>query len=272
MELYQGILLGILQGITEFLPVSSSGHLVLGQHFFNLTEPMLAFDISVHMGTLAAIVIVFFKDIKKISISVYKAIFAKSDIKFFLLIITGCIPTAIIGFIIQIWEDVIFSSILLVGFMLIVTGCILWLTRHKQKPVDEQSMDISNFSFKSAFFIGVCQGIAVIPGISRSGATISAGLFAGLDRKMAAKFSFLLSIPAIIGAELLQLIGSLGSVNQPVIMTNITFFGTLASFITGYIALIILLKIVNNGKLHLFAPYCWVAGISVIIYDLTSLL
>ncbi|MCD4742497.1 MAG: undecaprenyl-diphosphate phosphatase [Desulfobacteraceae bacterium] len=275
MELYQGILLGILQGITEFLPVSSSGHLVLGQHFFNLTEPMLAFDISVHMGTLAAIVIVFFKDIKEIGISVYKAIYAKSDIKFFLLIITGCIPTAIIGFIIQIWEDVIFSSILLVGFMLIVTGCILWLTRHKQKPMKEQSMDISNFSFKSAFFIGVCQGIAVIPGISRSGATISAGLFAGLDRKMAAKFSFLLSIPAIIGAELLQLIGSLnslGSVNQPVIMTNITLFGTLSSFITGYIALIILLRIVNNGKLHLFAPYCWVAGIAVIIYDLTSLL
>lgn len=275
MGLYQGILLGILQGITEFLPVSSSGHLVLGQHFFNLTEPMLAFDISVHMGTLAAIVIVFFKDIKEISISVYKAIFAKSDIKFFLLIITGCIPTAIIGFIIQIWKDVIFSSILLVGFMLIVTGCILWLTRHKQKPIEEQNMDISSFSFKSAFFIGVCQGIAVIPGISRSGATISAGLFAGLDRKMAAKFSFLLSIPAIIGAELLQLIGSLdslGSVSQPVIMTNITFFGTLASFITGYIALIILLKIVNNGKLHLFAPYCWVAGISVIIFNLTSLL
>jgi undecaprenyl-diphosphatase len=269
MEIYQGILLGIIQGLTEFLPVSSSGHLVLGQYFFNLTEPMLGFDISVHLGTLAAIVIVFFKDIKEICISVYKAIFSKSDIKLFLLILTGCIPTALIGFTIQIWEDVIFSSILLVGCMLIVTGIFLWLTRQKQEPKDKKSMDISNFSFKAAFLIGVCQGIAVIPGISRSGATISAGLFAGLDRKTAAKFSFLLSIPAIVGAELLHLIKS---TDQAIMITKATLFGTLASFITGYFALVILLKIINNGKLHFFAPYCTIAGFSVIIYYLISLL
>lgn len=270
MEIYHGILLGILQGITEFLPVSSSGHLVLGQHFFNLTEPMLAFDISVHMGTLVAIVIVFFKDIKEIGISIYKAIFSKSDIKFFLLIITGCIPTAVIGYVIKTFEDVIFSSILLVGCMLIVTSIILWSTRKRQNTQTNQnkSMKISNFTYKSAFFIGVCQGIAVIPGISRSGTTISAGLFVGLDRKMAAKFSFLLSIPAIIGAQLIQIIES---VNQPMMITKATIFGTLASFITGYIALIILLKIVNNGKLYLFAPYCFIAGISVIIYNIVAL-
>ncbi len=270
MEIYQGILLGILQGITEFLPVSSSGHLVLGQHFFNLTEPMLSFDISVHMGTLAAIVIVFFKDIKAICASILKPLSQKSDIKLLLLIITGCIPTAVMGFIIKIWEDVIFSSILLVGCMLIVTGLILWLTRKKQniQANQKRNMETSDFTFKSAFFIGVCQGIAVIPGISRSGTTISAGLFAGLDRKMAAKFSFLLSIPAIIGAELLQ---ALGSLNQPMIINKATIFGTLFSFVTGYIALVIFLKIVNNGKLYLFAPYCFILGISVIIYNLISI-
>ena len=276
MEIYQGILLGILQGVTEFLPVSSSGHLVLGQHFFNLTEPMLGFDISVHIGTLAAIVIVFFKDIKEIGISIFNASSSKSDRKFFLLIITGCVPTAVLGFIIKIWEHAVFSSVLLVGSMLIVTGTFLWLTRNKQNLKEKQNInknldknqEMSNFSYKSAFFIGVCQGIAVIPGISRSGATISAGLFLGLDRKMAAKFSFLLSIPAIIGAELLQLTGGLG---QPLMITKATIFGTLASFITGYIALILLLKIVNKGKLYLFAPYCWIAGISVIVYSLISL-
>ena len=273
MEIYQGIWLGILQGITEFLPVSSSGHLVLGQHFFHLTEPMLSFDISVHLGTLAAIVIVFFKDLKEIAISILKPATKKSDTKLLLLIITGCIPTAVLGCVIKIWESFIFSSILLVGCMLIITGTILWLTRKKQTPQNYQdkSIAMSNFTFKSAFFIGICQGIAVIPGISRSGATISAGIFLGLDRKIAAKFSFLLSIPAIIGAELLQLSKSMSHV-PPVIITKAFIFGTLASFITGYIALIFLLKIVNKGKLYLFAPYCWVAGISVIIYYLTSLL
>ncbi|MCP3899353.1 MAG: undecaprenyl-diphosphatase UppP [Desulfobacteraceae bacterium] len=266
MEIYQGILLGILQGITEFLPVSSSGHLVLGQHFFNLTEPMLSFDISVHLGTLAAIVIVFFKDIQKICTSVLKPTSQKSDIRLLLLIVTGCFPTAVIGCLIKIWENVIFSSILLVGCMLIITGLILWLTRKKQNThtSPKKSTETSNFTFKSAFFIGVCQGIAVIPGISRSGTTISAGLFVGLDRKMAAKFSFLLSIPAIIGAELIQIVES---INQPMLITKATIFGTLSSFITGYIALIFLLKIVNNGKLYLFAPYCFILGISIIIYN-----
>ncbi|MCK5541887.1 MAG: undecaprenyl-diphosphate phosphatase [Desulfobacterales bacterium] len=270
MEIYQGVLLGILQGVTEFLPVSSSGHLVLGQHFFNMAEPMLAFNISVHLGTLAAIVIVFFKDIKEIGSSIFKPASSKSNNKLLLLIITGCLPTAVLGYVINIWGNIVFSSILLVGCMLILTGIILWLTRKKQNTQNNQSKDIqiSNFTFKSAFFIGVCQGIAVIPGISRSGATISAGLFAGLDRKMAAKFSFLLSIPAIIGAELLHLAKGL---DQPIIITKATILGTLAAFITGYIALVFLLKIVNKGKLHLFAPYCWAIGILIIIYYLTSL-
>ncbi len=261
MEIYQGILLGILQGVTEFLPVSSSGHLILGQHFFNLTQPMLSFDISVHMGTLFAILIVFFKDIKKIV--------TESDIKFISLIITGCIPTAVIGYTIKIWEEVIFSSVLLVGFMLIITGIFLWLTRTKQTNYEHKNFKASNLGYKSAFFIGVCQGVAVIPGISRSGATISAGLFANLDRKMAAKFSFLLSVPAIIGAHILQLADSMG---KPFTISKATLSGTLAAFITGYIALVFLLKIVNKGKIHIFAPYCITAGVLITIYHLTSLL
>jgi len=268
MEIYQGVLLGILQGITEFLPVSSSGHLIIGQHFFNMTEPMLAFDISVHLGTLAAVIIVFARDIKKIIISIFQPVAKKSDLKLLFLIITGCVPTAIIGLIIKQWENIIFSSIVLVGFMLIVTGTILWMTKKNQSIVNDRDkdkdMDTSKFSFKSAFFIGLCQGVAVIPGISRSGSTIAAGLLAGLDRKMAGRFSFLFSIPAIAGAELLQIIGSMK--NQQMIFTQATIFGTIASFITGYIALILLLKIVNKGKLHLFAPYCWILGMAIIFY------
>ncbi len=263
MEIYQGILLGILQGVTEFLPVSSSGHLILGQHFFNLTEPMLSFDISVHMGTLFAIIIVFFKDIKEILL--------QPDFKLILLIITGSIPTAAIGYVIKIWENVIFSSVTVVGFMLILTGIILWFTKKKQisPNSDTKKFSVSSLGFKSAFFIGVCQGIAVIPGISRSGITISAGLFANLDRKIAAKFSFLLCIPAIIGAQVLQLISV---TDKHLIVTQATLLGTLASFITGYIALILLLKIVNKGKLYLFAPYCFIVGIIITIYNLASLL
>jgi len=270
MEIYQGVLLGILQGVTEFIPVSSSGHLILGQHFFNMTESMIAFGISVHIGTLASIALVFFKDIKIICTSIFKPVSQKSDVKLLLLIITGSLPTLILGYIIKIWEDVIFSSILLVGCMLIITGTILWMTINIQTTQTSQkkSMDTSEFTYRSAFIIGVVQGIAVIPGISRSGATIATGLFAGLDRKMAAKFSFLLSIPAIIGAEFLQLSEV---TNQPIIITKATIFGTLASFITGYIALILLLKIIDRGKLHIFAPYCWALGISTIIYNLISL-
>lgn len=259
MEIYQGIILGILQGLTEFLPVSSSGHLVLGQIYFNITEYGLVFDASVHMGTLGAVFIVYFKDIQGILKSlVYYAGTRdpsghETNLALAAAIIIGSVPTAIIGFALKQFEDILFTSSLLVGAMLLLTGCLLWVSRRYYRVEQGEHLTISR-----AVIIGIVQGLAVIPGISRSGSTIATGLFTGLDRKTAARFSFLLSIPAILGAQVISvkdMIESQGHIDPA------TICGTIASFIVGLAALKLLLKLVNTGKFHLFAPYCWLAGI-----------
>lgn len=278
MSSLQAILLGIIQGLTEFLPVSSSGHLVIFQHLFGLKEPAVSFNISVHVGTLIVVIIVFRREIWSILFSfVYSLIllFKKkrrfddiiqdTDFKLSLLIITGSFPTAIIGLFFKSIADKLFSSIMLVGLMLIVTGFLLLLTRNLNKS----RKGINLFSFKDAAIIGITQGLAIIPGISRSGSTIAAGLFLGLDRETAAKYSFLLSIPAIIGAEILNL----RDFSAGALFADTTIlFGVAASFITGYCALKLLLYIVKKGNLHLFAPYCWAAGVFVLIRELFFLI
>ncbi len=272
MEIYQGIILGILQGLTEFLPVSSSGHLALGQSFFDIKEPALFFDVSLHMGTLLAVAVVFFKDIKRMLLALtalvkqivspqdaLKMIKENEEIRFVFLIIVGSIPTALLGLGFKPYVDTLFSSISFVGCMLLITGTFLWMTR----TAPQQGDGIMDFGAKRALLVGVCQGFAVIPGISRSGATISAGLFSGIDRETAARFSFLLSIPAIVGAEILSLKDFMEqgtSINVPA-----TLCGTFISFVVGYGALVLLLRMVKKGRLHLFAPYCWAVGTIAII-------
>ena len=203
MDIHQGIILGALQGLTEFLPVSSSGHLVLGQLFFGITESVLSFDISVHMGTLMAV---------------------------------------------------------LVGFMLILTGLILWGSRRFYANEPGQV----KFTLGRALWIGLVQGCAVIPGISRSGSTISAGLAVGLDRDTAARFSFLMSIPAIVGAQILSL---RHTISQGLNIDPATICGTIVAFVTGLVALKLLLKLVHSGKFHYFAPYCWGLGLLVLVLN-----
>jgi undecaprenyl-diphosphatase len=272
MEIYQGIILGILQGLTEFLPVSSSGHLALGQSFFGITEPALFFDVSLHMGTLLAVVVVFFQDIKRMVTALLglgKQIFSgkkaletlkkDEDIRFVFLIIAASIPTAILGLGFKPYAHTLFSSVSFVGCMLLVTGTFLWMTRHASQKGD----GVMDFSVKRALWVGLCQGLAVIPGISRSGATISAGLFLGIDRETAARFSFLLSIPAILGAELLSLKDFMEQGSS--IDVAATLCGTFISFVVGYVALVLLLRIVRKGRLHFFAPYCWALGTVAII-------
>lgn len=293
METYQALLLGTIQGLTEFLPVSSSGHLALGQYSFGITVPTLFFDISLHIGTLAAVIMVFFDDIKamftafinmtqtllRLDLNEFRHYIKKDpEIRFVFMIIVGSIPTAMIGLFLKHYIDNLFESINFVGTMLIITGTFLWLTRGFNKedryeqnlksddlqtePIKKTDTQIMTFGYKQALLIGVCQGVAVVPGISRSGATIAAALFSGIDRENAAKFSFLLSIPAIVGAELLGLKDLLGSGINPDIST---LWGTIIAFITGYVALKVLLKIVRVGKLHLFAPYCWILGVIAVV-------
>lgn len=269
MEIYQTVILGILQGLTEFLPVSSSGHLVLGQLFFGITESSLAFNISVHMGTLVAVVLVYFADIKGMVVSVLAGIAktikgqpvaVESDayLKLALFIVAGSIPTAFIGMGLKKFEDVLFTSGTLVGAMLLVTGTILWISRGFYRTEKTGTP----LDLKRSLIIGISQGLAVIPGISRAGTTIACGMFCGLDRQTAAKFSFLLSIPAILGAELISVLESL---DQGVHFDAAVIYGTLAAFVSGLIALKLLIKLVHAGKFHLFAPYCWVLGVLVLV-------
>ncbi|MBC8438643.1 MAG: undecaprenyl-diphosphate phosphatase [Deltaproteobacteria bacterium] len=271
MELYQGIILGIIQGLTEFLPVSSSGHLVLGQIFFGITESQLTFDISVHMGTLLAVLVVYASDIRAILISVLgfisKAVSLKpmahllkedKNLQLAGLILIGSIPTAFIGLILKQFEHILFASEVLVGFMLILTGTILWASKNFYFSKSKKD----GFSIKKVLIIGVGQGLAVIPGISRSGTTITLGMFLGLDRHNAAKFSFLLSIPAILGAQILSI---KDMINSGFVIDSITIYATIVSFITGLLALKLLLSLVHSGRFHLFAPYCWLIGSLVLL-------
>lgn len=275
MELYQAVVLGIIQGLTEFLPISSSGHLVMSQYLFGLKEPEIFFDVCLHVGTLVAVIIYFRKDIFSIISTVVKSsaslikkeismeeAMGNTDIKMALLIIVGTVPTVIAGLLIKQIASLLFSSVLIVGMMLILTGFILWVTQ----KIGDKTIEMKDFSMKKALAIGVVQGLAVTPGISRSGSTIAIGLFLGLNREIAARYSFLLSIPAIAGAALLSLkdIEGLHGIAYETVIP-----GMLISAVVGYLALSLLVYIVKKGQLHIFAPYCWVAGCVAILLGLT---
>jgi len=278
MTSLHAIILGIIQGITEFLPISSSGHLVVFQQLLGLVEPGIAFEISVHLGTLAAVVIFFRKEIIEVndaavdgikSLVAGEADFARlyaenSGFKLAMLLAAGSVPTAIIGIFLQTQSDRLFSSLSLAGAMLIVTGLILvltgvllWFTRN----ATVKGVGMSGFTLGIAIIIGIVQGFAIIPGISRSGSTIATGLLLGLDRRTAGSFSFMLSIPTIVGAAGLQVVmDGFGDANMvPMVI------GAVVSFIVGYLSLGILMRILNRGRLYLFAPYCVLAGLVVLI-------
>ncbi len=275
MNSTEAIILGIIQGLTEFLPVSSSGHLVLFQKLFGLKEAELFFDVCVHLGTLLAVMVVFRQEIKNIILALMRFISSTGpkknilqkiesdpDLKMALLIVIGSIPTAVLGFLFRGIADRLFASAFLAGLMLMVTGLLLWLTRWAATRVEQPGAD--RLTPKNALIIGVVQGLAIIPGISRSGSTISIALLLGIRREMAARYSFLLSIPAIIGAGLLSFKEGLSQTDQAI---QISLLGAVAAALVGYGALKSLLHVVKKGRLHLFAPYCWMTGILAIVFS-----
>ena len=274
MESLQSVMLGIIQGLTEFLPVSSSGHLVLLQNLFGIREPELLFDISLHIGTLIAIFIVFYQEILSIlqtllrlpalikSSGNLKSVFADNEeIRIFALILIGSIPTAILGILFHKFVDQIFGSVWIVGVMLLVTGTLLWFTRQ----ISIEGRPLIKVDIRDALMIGLIQGMAIMPGISRSGATISMALFLGMNREVAGRYSFLLSIPAILGAMILSLNSTIIQTDIPV---RIILLGTVTAATVGYIGLKILLRIVKQGRLYYFAPYCWLLGVATLIRSL----
>ncbi len=267
-----GIALGLIQGLTEFLPVSSSGHLVIFQHLFGLREPAIFFDISVHGGTLLAVLLFFRKDLGTMAAALLDAfrrlgrretsfseVFQEADVRLALLIVVGSVPTAILGLLFHQVAEVLFGSIFMVGWMLLATGTVLWLTL----KVTHAGRDVEGFRNREALIIGTVQGLAIIPGISRSGSTIAAGLFLGLSRETAARYSFLLSIPAILGAEALAVKDLLGGAAA---LDAGTVLGTATAAVTGYFALVFLLFVIRKGRFHLFAPYCWLLGLFALFY------
>ena len=273
MEPIQAIILGIVQGLTEFLPVSSSGHLVLFQNLFGFKEPELLFDISLHVGTLIAVCIVFFKEIRAILVALVRLpgliriagglrpVFNDNeDVRIALLIVVGSIPTAILGFLFHKISNQIFGAVWIVGVMLIVTGTLLWLTRQLRS----EGRPLLQVSMKDALIVGVVQGLAVLPGISRSGSTISIALLLGVDREVSGRYSFLLSIPAILGALLL---GFDSSIAETSISGGMVLLGTFSAGIVGYAALKVLLHIIKQGQLYWFAPYCWLLGVGALIWS-----
>ena len=270
MDSVQAIILGIIQGLTEFLPVSSSGHLVIFQHLFGLREPELFFDICVHIGTLLAVMIVFREEIRDLLRSLgrllwlifvkdahFEDLFENTEFKMLLLVFFGFFPTAFLGVVFHEIGQKVFSSVMIVGLMLIITGGLLWQTRR----VAGTGGGLESFSIRSALIIGLVQGLAIMPGISRSGSTIALGLFLGLNRELSARYSFMLAIPAILGAGILSLHGLIA---DPSVDYKIALIGASVSFVVGYFALVSLLHLVKKAKLYLFAPYCWAAGMAVL--------
>lgn len=275
MDIIQAIILGIVQGLTEFLPVSSSAHLVLVPPIIGVTysnpAQAVAFDTLLHLGTLAAVIAYFWRDIIHIIIGLVSSIRdifrgnfktgLKEDTskKLAWLLVIGTIPAALAGVLFNKQFEALFNNYAAVGFFLLITGVLLWTAERMKGGGDKKVKDIT---FKNALAIGIFQAFAIAPGISRSGATISAGLFSGLERELAARYSFLLAIPAIAGAALVQVkgIGAGFEANTAALIA-----GFLAAVIVGFLAIKLLLKIIRERTLMVFAYYCWIVGAATLI-------
>jgi undecaprenyl-diphosphatase len=246
MSYSQAIFLAIVQGLTEFLPLSSSGHLVILQKLFNFSEPPVFFDILVHVGTLIAILFYFRKSLVKMT---------KETLW---LIIIGTIPAVIVGLFLQNYLNLIFNSLKLVGFTLLLTSLLLFST----KKIEKKQRQFKQLKWVDALFVGLLQALAILPGLSRSGSTIVAGLWRQFDQKTAFQFSFFLAIPAIFGALILQIpdlmVSPCGYLEQGLL-------GMVIAGGVGYLALKMLEKTLIRAKLWLFGFYCLLLGLIVLL-------
>lgn len=271
MILWQAVVLGIVQGLTEFLPISSSGHLVLFQNLFGMKEPMLAFDIALHGGTLLAILAFFYRDIldilKDFANSIQKTVSNKpasnASIQpphrgLWVCILITLIPTGIAAVFFRHFFEAAFANLFAVAVAWFVMGILLILSERFQKG----QRDLSVIHYGDAFWIGVAQGVALLPGISRSGSTILAGMLLGIKKEDAAKFSFLIAIPAVLGAIVMDLKAGLHyfASNMTVVLTG---FGVAA--IVGYLVIRWLMGLIRQGRFFLFGYYC----IAVSLFALT---
>jgi undecaprenyl-diphosphatase len=262
MDPLQAIIVGFIQGVTEWLPISSTGHLRIAENILGLTTIPLLFDVTLHVGTLIIILLFFRKDIKLVLVALTKGDFKSENGKLIPLIIIGTAPTALIGVVFSSAIETYFSMYLPIAGAFIACGVVLYFSRAEKGEKE-------NISYVEALAIGTAQGIALIPGLSRSGLTIATALILGVRREKAFKFSFLLSVPAVIGAlgltlyeqyETLTLVG--------VGLTEISV-GIAVSLVVSYFALKLLWKALTGRKFYLFAFYCWLLGAVLIALSLS---
>ncbi|WP_139492335.1 undecaprenyl-diphosphate phosphatase [Brevibacillus dissolubilis] len=252
LELLEHIILGIVQGLTEFLPISSTGHLVLFGKLFGLREAGLLFDTLLHIGTFVAVVIVFWGDILHM--------LKNPTSRLVRLLIVGTIPTGIIALTFKDYFEEISQTGATIGYEFIATGIILWAVESIRKG----SRNFEQINYMDAFIVGTLQGAAILPAISRSGLTIAGALLRGIDRADAARFSFLISLPAILGATVLQ-VKELAE--APVLPSNLSYMliGAVFAAIFGYVAVRWMIKLISNGSMKVFAYYVWVLGAVILI-------
>ena len=275
MDIFQAIILGIVQGLAEFLPIASAGQVIIVSHILNVTFPnqsgAIAFNTLLHLGTLTAVVGFFWRDLIKIIKAFVNSLLnlvqgtfmdgLKEDVhkRLAWLLIVGTIPVAIVGILFTKEFEALFNNVVAVGVFLIINGFILVLSEHFATRGDKKVMDLT---FKNSLIIGAFESLALLPGISRSGSSISAGLLIGLERQCAARYAFLLAIPAIAGAVLVEFknIGALTETNTASIIA-----AYLAVVVFGYLSIGLLIRLIKSTSLRVFAYYCWIVGALTLI-------
>ena len=275
MSYTEAIILGLVQGLTEFLPVSSSGHLALLQHFFNVeSDKVLMFTVMLHLGTLLSVFIMYWSDIwaliKELFITIADLVTGKGlrleerpMRKLGLMIIWATIPTAAMGMLFNDFFEGLNSKLWAIGIGWLFTGCMMFFSERIGKSIKT----IEKMNFRNGFFIGGLQGIAICPGVSRSGSTLVGGLITGLKRDFAVRFAFLISIPTILGAALLELPDALESATDAS-MAGPMLAGVVVAAVSGVIAIKAMIRVVVDQKLKWFAFYVWALGILTILYSI----
>jgi undecaprenyl-diphosphatase len=277
MDIIQSIILGIVQGATEFVPVSSSGHLVLIPWALGWPSPGLFFDTMLHWGTLAAVITYFWREWLAVIRAFFRSLIARGpwsaapggrlvdpDSRLAWGIILGTIPAVVLGFLLKDFFESLFGTPLAVGVFLIITAIILTVS----EKIGRRVHSLAQLNMPDAVLIGLAQAAAIAPGISRSGATIAMGLTRGYRREDAARFSFMLAAPVILGAGVLQLFDVLRGAEAVTSSPAALIAGTVAAGVTGYLVIRFLLSYLRRGSLYVFAVYCAVVGAAVVAANL----
>ncbi len=260
MGIWQAVILGLVQGLTEFIPISSSGHLVIAHEALGVVESGLAFDVALHFGTLIALVIYFWRDLL-----VYAQALVKKSEKTRLtyLLIAATIPAAVFGYFLENKAESEFRSVRLVGFTMLLFGCLMLLAEHIYRRRQTHTK-LDNIKNSQGLAMGLAQAIAIIPGVSRSGSTITAGMLTGLDRVSATRFSFLLGIPIMFGA-VIKVFSEGGVLQAARDQQAIFLVGIVTAFVSGLFAIKFMLGYLSRHGLHVFAYYRIAVGLIILL-------